>query len=100
MVVKVVHELPEELSIQRRYTTLHGGNLFASHKSHENNLHFLRIPPATSRESIEWWSIPPLPFHLRAFVVYPTNGILAVAEEKERWVPSPFGTSCLASDRA
>ena len=82
-VVKVTHELPEELFIQRYYTTLHGGNIFASHKPYENNIHFFWIPPATSRKPLEWWSIPPFPFFIKAFAVYLTDGILAVAEEKE-----------------
>jgi len=80
----MVHELPADLSIQREYTTLHGGGLVASHKPHENDLRFFRIPPATSQKPMEWWSIPPFPFRIRAFAVYPTDGILAVAEEKER----------------
>ena len=78
------HELPEELSIQRYYTTIHGGNFVTVHKPYGKKLHFLLIPSATSQKPVKWWTIPPLSFRFEEFAVYPTDSILAVAEEKGR----------------
>ena len=81
--MKMTHALPEEIYTQRYCTTIHCGNLIASHEPWENELHFLRIPPATSVKPIVWWCIP-FPFLIEAFGVYPADGILAVAEEREQ----------------
>ena len=76
--------LPEELSLERRFTRTHGKNLIASRNVKGDTLRFLRIPPATSQKSIERWDIPPFPFNIEAFSAYPPDDILAVAEVQGR----------------
>jgi len=77
-----VHELPEELG---PYSTIVcGRNLIALRNLQHNGLHFLRLPPVMSQKPIERWSIPPLPFRLKAFAVYLLDGIIAATEGKER----------------
>ena len=72
-------------------TTIHGRNIIASRSMMEDGglsgLSFVRYPPVTSQQPIKWWSIHPFRFNLEAFAVYLPDNFLAVAEEKERWVP-------------
>lgn len=93
-----VYKFPEELTIKRHTITTHGRNIIASHSKKDGDLSFLRLPPVTSQLSIERWSIPRFPFNLKAFAVYPPDSVLAVAEQKERWVPSSRGKHS-ATDR-
>jgi len=90
-VVLAVHELPDDLSPQRHTISTHGGDIITSHSIGDGCLRFLRLPPVTSQLPIKRWSIPPFPFNVKAFAVYPPDSILAVAEEKERWVLSSRG---------
>ena len=46
-------------------------------------LTFLRPPSVMSQKPIERWGIPPFPFNLGIFAVYPPDNLLTVAEEKE-----------------
>ena len=81
-VEKAIHELPEGSSLGV-YPTILGRNLIALRNTQNvGGLTFLRFPPVTSVSPIERWRIPPLPFELRHFAVYPPDNILAVAEEK------------------
>jgi len=83
-VVKTTHELPEELSIYKIFTTTPGRNLIAYRNPEEGKLSFLHVPPVTGQRPIEWWSIPPFPFIVDVFAVYPPDNLLAVAEEEEQ----------------
>ena len=85
-VVKTIHEFPEELSLGDYFRTSEGWNLigYRSTSTGDGNLMFVRVPPVTSQRPIEWWSIPPLSFHARAYAVYPPDNLLAIAEHKGR----------------
>ena len=78
-VVKTIHELPKEMFSGLRSTENHSGGVIASLSQPDNSIGVLRIPPVTSRKPIEWWNIPPFPFYVGAFVMYPPDNILAVA---------------------
>ena len=56
-----------------------------------SGLSFVCLPPVTSQQPIKWWSIHPFRFNLEAFAVYLPDNIIAIAEQKERWVPSACG---------
>ena len=80
-VVKTVHGSPGGLLPPTR---IFCRDLVASRSARDNGLHFFRILPGRSKESIEQWSIPPLPFNIRAFAAYSPNNVLVVAEENEQ----------------
>ena len=82
--MKTIHELPKELDFERHFVTTPGSNLIAFRGMEDGPLSFLRLPSVTSQKSIEQWSIPPFPFGLKVFAVYPPDNILAVAEEREK----------------
>ena len=77
---KTTHEVPEGLS---HSTPTPYGNLIVSRSMRDNGLDFLRISPGASKEPIKCWCIPPLPFDIEAFTVYPPENILAVVGESQ-----------------
>ena len=82
--MKTIHELPKGLNIGRHFVTTPGWNLITFRSMEDGTLSFLRLPSVTNQKPIEQWSIPPFPFGLKAFAVYPPDNLLAVAEEKEQ----------------
>ena len=83
-VVKTIHELPKELLLQQHFISIPGWSLIAYRNIEDGNLSFVHLPPAMSQRPIEWWRIPPLPFSVEVFAVYPPDNLLAVTEEKEQ----------------
>jgi len=83
-VVKTTHQLPEELPLERYFTTTPGWNLIGYHDLENGNISFVRVPPPTSQRPIERWGLPPRPFKVKKFAVHPPDNLLAVVEERER----------------
>jgi len=84
--VKAIHKLPEEPDPERHFVRTLGWNLIAYCTMEEGligPLTFLRPPSVMSQKPIERWGIPPFPFNLGIFAVYPPDNLLTVAEEKE-----------------
>lgn len=83
-VVKSDYKLPRALFAVEHVITAIGWNLIASLGPQGNTLGFVRIPRAASPKPIEWWSLPTFPFTIHSFSTYPPDGILVIAEQKER----------------
>lgn len=83
-VVDTIREVPEGLIFREHSTTIINDTLVAFLSRGANNLGFFRVPPVTSRKPIEGWKIPPFPFDIKAFAVYPPENILVVAEVTEQ----------------
>ena len=88
-VVKTTHKLPDELISEGGFNMTLGRNLIAFLARWDDSCCFLRLPPVTSRNPVEWWSAPLFPFNVPVFDVYPPDNILAIAEVKKQWVPPP-----------
>ena len=81
-VVKSVYELPPELFPRRGAIEVLGRNLLVSWGP--DSLAFIRVPSAASRKPIEWWSIPPFPFAIKAVAAHLPDNVVAVAGERGR----------------
>jgi hypothetical protein len=81
-VVKSIRELPPGPFSDWNAITILSNNLVASQSMGHHELAFLRIPPLTTREAFEGWSIPPIPFRMFGFTAYTPENILAVAERR------------------
>ncbi|KAF9643424.1 hypothetical protein BDM02DRAFT_3273044 [Thelephora ganbajun] len=63
-----------------------GNGLLVSSSLRHKRLAFLHVPPVASRKSVESWTIPPLPFRIMCYAVYPPENVIAVAESKENLI--------------
>ena len=74
-----------------RQTMVVGRNIFAILADQPTAIDFLHVPPTTSRQPSERWSIPNFPFVALRYATHPPEDILVVAEETEGWVDTiPF----------
>ena len=83
-VVKTIYELPEELIAEEYFVTTPGWNLIAFRRMEGGTLSFLHLPSTTSQRPTEQWTIPPFPFSVNVFAIYPPDNLLVVAEEKKQ----------------
>jgi len=79
--------VPPSQSLRWDLAKYFGNGLLVTDSLEDNGLAFLRIPSVASREPIEGWSIPPIPFQNSGYVVYPPGNVMAVIERKEKCVP-------------
>ena len=80
--MKTTHKLPDETIPEGGFNMILGRNLIAFLTEWGNPCCFLRLPPVTSRNPVEWWSTPLFPLNVEVFDVYPPDDILAIAEVK------------------
>ena len=83
-VIKSVWKLPPTQPIVWGRAEYFGNGLLASRASEIHGLTLLHIPQVASQTPIGSWSIPPSPFDVFGYAVYPPENVIAVAEQGVR----------------
>ncbi|KAF9645019.1 hypothetical protein BDM02DRAFT_3120947 [Thelephora ganbajun] len=84
-ITRNIYELPPTHSLGWGSPMYFGNGLLAS-RSLYSDLALLRVPLVASRKSVESWTIPPIPFMVMCYAVYPLENVIAVAESKENLI--------------
>ena len=81
--VKRTTKLPPIQSLGWDSAEYFGDGHLATDSVEDDGVTFLHIPPVTSQKPVESWSIPPFPFDVFGYAVYPPENVIAVAEQGE-----------------
>jgi len=85
-VVKGTLELPPSQPLGWGNVAYLGNGHLATRSVERNDLTFLRIPPLTSQNLVEGWTIPPFAYEVFGYAVCSPENAIAVAERGEKWV--------------